>query len=95
MPFMDSDNRMEKIRLPVTKKQMEFLKTLGVEDTLYTAEELEYIAEEVVYDCLMSRGWKPGNDFEETNEIGDMCEDLIDALNEPIRCKRASQKSER
>ena len=51
---------MEKMKLPVTKKQMDFLKTLGIEDRLYTPEEMEYIADEVVYDCLMSRGWKPG-----------------------------------
>ena len=81
------------MKLPVTKKQMDFLKTLGIEDRLYTPEEMEYIADEVVYDCLMSRGWKPGNDFEETNEIGDMCEDLIDALNEPIRRRRALKRA--
>ena len=81
------------MKLPVTKKQMDFLKTLGIEDRLYTPEEMEYIADEVVYDCLMSRGWKPGNDFEETNEIGDMCKDLIDALNEPTRRRRALKRA--
>ncbi len=68
------------MRLSVTKEQMEFLKTLGVEDKDYTKEEIDEIIEGPVYDCLMERGWKPGPDFEETNEIGDMCEDIITAL---------------
>ena len=68
------------MRLSVTKEQMEFLKTLGVEDKDYTQEEIDEIIEGPVYDCLMERGWKPGPDFEETNEIGDMCEDIITAL---------------
>ena len=68
------------MRLSVTKAQMEFLKTLGVEDRDYTKEEIDDIIEGPVSDCLMERGWKPGADFEETNEIGDMCEDIITAL---------------
>lgn len=69
-----------KKRLPVSKEQMEFLKTLGVEDREYTRNEFYQIVEGPVYDCLMERGWKPGTDFEETNETGDMCEDIITAL---------------
>ena len=68
------------MRLTVTKEQMEFLKTLGVEDRDYTKEEIDEIIEGPVYDCLMEKGWKPGDDFYETNEIGDMCEDIITAL---------------
>lgn len=68
------------MRLSVTKEQMEFLKTLGVEDRDYTKEEIDEIIEGPVSDCLMERGWKPGPDFEETNEIGDMCEAIITAL---------------
>lgn len=68
------------MRLSVTKEQMEFLKTLGVEDRDYTREEIDEIIEGPVSDCLMERGWKPGPDFEETNEIGDMCEAIITAL---------------
>ena len=68
------------MRLPVTKEQMKFLETLGVQDKDYTIEEIDEIVEGPVYDCLMSKGWKPGTDFEETNEIGDMCEDIITAL---------------
>ena len=69
-----------KKRLPVSKEQMEFLKTLGIEDKEYTRGEFYQIVEGPVYDCLMERGWKPGTDFEETNETGDMCEDIITAL---------------
>ena len=68
------------MRLSVTKEQMEFLKTLGVEDKDYPREEIDEIIEGPVYDCLMERGWKSGSDFEETNEVGDMCEDIITAL---------------
>lgn len=68
------------MKLSLTKEQMEFLKTLGVEDRNYTKEEIDDIIEGPVYDCLMEKGWKPGTDFEETNEIGNMCEDIITAL---------------
>ncbi len=68
------------MRLPVTKEQMEFLKTLGVEDKDYTKEEIDEIIEGPLYDCLMEKGWKPGPDFEETNETGNMCEAIITAL---------------
>ena len=68
------------MRLSLTKEQMDFLKTLGVEDKDYTREEIDEIIEGPIYDCLMEKGWKPGPDFEETNEIGDMCEDIITAL---------------
>lgn len=68
------------MRLPVTKKQLEFLKSLGIEDKDHTAEEIDELIEGPIYNCLMERGWKPGSDYEETNEIGDMCEDIITAL---------------
>lgn len=68
------------MRLPVNKEQMEFLKSLGIEDREYTKEEVDDIAEGPVYDCLMEKGWKSGKDFQETNEIGDMCETIITAL---------------
>ena len=68
------------MKLPLTKEQMSFLKTLGIEDRNYTREEIDEIVEGPVYDCLMRKGWKPGNDFDETNEIGDMCEAIITAL---------------
>ena len=68
------------MRLSVTKEQMEFLKTLGVEEKDYTEEEIDEIIEGPLYDCLMEKGWSSGSDFEETNEIGDMCESIITAL---------------
>ena len=68
------------MRLPLTKQQIDFLHTLGIEDRDYTREEINEIAEGPVYDCLVAKGWKPGPEFEETNEIGDMCEAIIDAL---------------
>lgn len=68
------------MRLSVTKEQMDFLKTLGIEDKDYTEEEIDEIIEGPLYDCLMEKGWKPGPDYEETNEIGDMCEDIITVL---------------
>ena len=68
------------MRLSVTKEQMDFLKTLGIEDKDYTEEEIDEIIEGPLYDCLMEKGWKPGPDYEETNEIGDMCEDINTVL---------------
>ena len=68
------------MRLPVTKEQLNFMKTIGIEDRDYTEEEMDALIEGPIYDCLMERGWKPGADFEETNEIGDMCENIITAL---------------
>ena len=69
-----------KKKLPLNTEQMEFVKSLGVEDKEYTRDGFFEIAEGPVYDCLMEKGWKPGSDFEETNKIGDMCEDIITAL---------------
>ena len=66
--------------LPLTKEQMQFLETLGIKDQNYTQKEIDEIIEGPIYDCLMERGWKPGSDFEETNEIGDMCESIITDL---------------
>ena len=68
------------MRLSVNKEQMKFLESLGVEDREYTEKEIEGIVEGPVCDCLMEKGWKPGKDFEETNEIGNMCESIITAL---------------
>lgn len=68
------------MKLSVTKEQMEFLKTLGVEERDYTEKEIDDIIEGPLYDCLMEKGWVSGSDFEKTNEIGDMCESIITAL---------------
>lgn len=66
--------------LPLSAEQMEFIQSIGVEDREYSKEEFFEIAEGPVYDYLMEKGWKPGPDFEDTNEIGDMCESIITAL---------------
>lgn len=68
------------MKLSVSKEQMEFLKTLGVEDRDYTQKEIDEIIEGPIYDCLMEKGWEAGADFEKTNKIGDMCESIITAL---------------
>lgn len=68
------------MKLSVNKEQMEFLKSIGVEDKEYTREEIDALVEGPIYDHLMENGWKPGKDFEETNEVGDLCESIITAL---------------
>lgn len=68
------------MKLSVSKAQMEFLNSIGIEDREYTREEIEALVEGPIYDCLMENGWKPGKDFEETNEVGDLCESIITAL---------------
>lgn len=68
------------MRLPVSKEQLLFLATLGIEDKDYTREQIDDIIEGLVCECLMSRGWEPGQDFEKTNAVGDMCESIITAL---------------
>ena len=73
-----------KKRLPVTREQMEFLKTLGVEDKEYTKEETYRIVSDVVADCLVMKGFDTYDPDYETNEIGDMCEDIIDVLTEKM-----------
>ena len=68
------------MRLSVTKKQMEFLKTLGVEDKEYTRDEIDDIVIETLADELMRHGFTAGQ--EDVNEIGDLCESIIDAIEE-------------
>lgn len=70
------------MRLNLSQKQMDFLKSIGVEDRDYTQDEIDDVVIEAVSDHLMAHGWKPGPDFEETNEIGDLCEAIIDAIEE-------------
>lgn len=65
---------------------MEFLKSIGVEDREYTQDEIDDIVIDALVGHLMSYGWKPGPDYEETNEIGRMCEAVIDAIEEQRRC---------
>lgn len=68
------------MKLSVSKAQMDFLNSIGIEDREYTREEIESLVEGPIYDCLMEKGWKPGKDFEETNEVGDLCESIITEL---------------
>lgn len=75
---------MKKMKLPVTKEQMEFLKSLGVEDREYTVDEIEdKIISEALICHLTAHGFKD-NEYSETNEIGDMCENIIDTLSKQI-----------
>lgn len=68
------------MRLPVTKNQMAFLKSIGISDKEYSAEEINEEIIDAVSDYLMQHGFKQGQ--QETNEIGDMCESIIDVLTE-------------
>lgn len=70
------------MRLSVTKEQMEFLETLGVEDRDYTREEIDDYVIETVYEHLMKKGWKTYEPDYEINDIGIMCEDIIDTIEE-------------
>lgn len=72
----------KKKKLPVTKEQMQFLKSLGVEDREYSRDEFYEIVRGPIDDCLMSKGWAVYDPDYITNEIGDLCEDIITALTE-------------
>lgn len=69
------------MRLPVTPKQLKFLQQIGVEDKEYTPAELEndVIDKLIVY--LTAYGFTDSNQ-EQTNNIGDMCEAIIDRIYE-------------
>lgn len=70
------------MRLNLSQEKMEFLKSIGVEDRDYTQDEIDDVVIDALVGHLMTHGWKPGLDFEETNEIGDLCEAIIDAIEE-------------
>ena len=67
------------MRLSVNKTQMDFLRKIGIEDKDYTEEEIEddIIGKLVCH--LTAYGFKD-SEYNETNETGDMCESIIDAL---------------
>lgn len=72
------------MRLLLSKKQMDFLRSIGIEDREYTKDEIEdYVIDEVSAH-LCSRGFTDNSTYDKTNEIGDMCESIIDALSEQI-----------
>lgn len=67
------------MRLPVSKMQMDFLQKIGIEDRDYTEDEIEDDVIGSLVCCLTAYGFKD-SECSETNETGDMCESIIDAL---------------
>ena len=72
------------MKLSLSKEQMEFLKSIGIEDRDYTQDELDDVVIDALVGHLMSYGWEKDTptEYEQTNEIGDMCENIIDAIEE-------------
>ena len=66
------------MRLKLTAGQWEFLKSLGVEDRDYSQDEIDDIVIEALADELMRHGFTEKQ--EDVNEIGDACENMIDAI---------------
>lgn len=64
------------MKLKLSKEKWEFAKRLGIEDRDYTQEELDDIVIEALADELMMRGFT--DDQQDVNEIGAMCESIID-----------------
>lgn len=69
------------MRLPVTPKQLKFLQQIGVEDKEYTPAELENDVTDKLIVYLTAYGFTDSNQ-EQTNNIGDMCEAIIDRIYE-------------
>lgn len=72
------------MRLLLSKKQMDFLRSIGIEDREYTKDEIEDYVIDDVSAHLCSQGFTDNSTYDKTNEIGDMCESIIDALSEQI-----------
>ncbi len=72
------------MKLSLPKEQMEFLKSIGIEDREYSQEEIDDVVIDALVGHLMSYGWEKNTntEYEKTNEIGDMCENIIDAIEE-------------
>ena len=72
------------MKLSLPKEQMEFLKSIGNEDREYSQEEIDDVVIDALVGHLMSYGWEKNTntEYEKTNEIGDMCENIIDAIEE-------------
>ena len=68
------------MRLKLTAKQWDFLESLGIEDRDYSQDEIDDIVIEALADELMQHGF--AEEQENVNEIGAMCEDIIDAIGE-------------
>lgn len=68
------------MRLKLTTQQWDFLKSLGIEDRKYLEDEIDNIVIETLADELMQHGFTSGQ--EDVNEVGAMCESIIDAIEE-------------
>lgn len=66
------------MRLKLTAQQWDFVKSLGIEDREYTQNEIDDVVIEALADKLMRFGFADGQ--ENTNETGDLCEEIIDAI---------------
>lgn len=68
------------MRLKLTAQQWDFVKSLGIEDREYTQNEIDDVVIEALADKLMRFGFAAGQ--QNTNKIGDLCEEIIDAIEE-------------
>ena len=68
------------MRLKLTDQQWDFLKSLGVDDKDYSQEEIDDVVIEALSDKLMKHGFTSKQ--ENVNEIGAVCESIIDAIEE-------------
>lgn len=73
-----------KLSLSLSKEQMNFLESIGIEDREYSQDEIDDVVIDALVGHLMSYGWEKNTDteYEKTNEIGAMCENIIDAIEE-------------
>lgn len=72
------------MKLPLNEKQFAFLKSLGIEDKDYTKDEIEEDVIDVLVSCLCSKGFENSETYDKTNNIGNMCEEIIDILEENL-----------
>lgn len=68
------------MRLKLTDRQWNFLKSLGVEDRDYSQDEIDDIVIEALSDELMRHGFTDNQ--EDVNETGATCERIIDVIEE-------------
>lgn len=66
------------MRLKLSVQQWDFIKKLGIEDKEYTQTEIDDFVIEKIADYLMAHGFNLGQ--ESTNAVGDMCESIIDDI---------------
>lgn len=66
------------MRLSLSKEKMDFLASIGIEDRNYSQSEIDDVVIDSVVGYLMSHGWRSIG--EETNEIGELCESIIDEI---------------